>query len=121
MRILHILDHSIPLHSGYTFRTRAILQHQRALGWETFQLTGPKQGKVSAVVEEIDNLVFYRSPELGRRVGAIPFVNQLALVSTLAQRAREVIAEVQPDIVHAHSPSLNGLAALQAARHCRLR
>lgn len=23
MRILHILDHSIPLHSGYTFRTAA--------------------------------------------------------------------------------------------------
>ena len=30
MRILHILDHSIPLHSGYTFRTRNILRQQRA-------------------------------------------------------------------------------------------
>ena len=29
MRILHILDHSIPLHSGYTFRTAAILREQR--------------------------------------------------------------------------------------------
>ena len=44
MRILHILDHSIPLHSGYAFRTLAILKEQRALGWETFHLTGPKQG-----------------------------------------------------------------------------
>lgn len=44
MRILHILDHSIPLHSGYTFRTAAILREQRALGWETFHLTSPKQG-----------------------------------------------------------------------------
>jgi asparagine synthase (glutamine-hydrolysing) len=26
MRILHVLDHSIPLHSGYTFRTLAILR-----------------------------------------------------------------------------------------------
>ena len=25
-RILHVLDHSLPLHSGYTFRTRAILK-----------------------------------------------------------------------------------------------
>ena len=35
MRILHVLDHSLPLHSGYTFRTLAILREQRALGWET--------------------------------------------------------------------------------------
>ena len=34
MRILHVLDHSIPLHSGYTFRTAAILREQRALGRE---------------------------------------------------------------------------------------
>jgi glycogen(starch) synthase len=30
LRILHVLDHSIPLHSGYTFRTLAILREQRA-------------------------------------------------------------------------------------------
>ena len=46
MRILHILDHSLPLHSGYTFRTVAILAQQRALGWETLHLTGAKQGHV---------------------------------------------------------------------------
>ena len=48
MRVLHILDHSIPLHSGYTFRTLAILKEQRALGWETFHLTSPKQGPAAA-------------------------------------------------------------------------
>ena len=26
IRTLHVLDHSIPLHSGYTFRTAALLQ-----------------------------------------------------------------------------------------------
>ena len=31
-RILHILDHSLPMHSGYTFRTRAILRAQRPWG-----------------------------------------------------------------------------------------
>ena len=48
MRILHILDHSLPLHSGYTFRTVAILAQQRALGWETLHLTGAKQGPADA-------------------------------------------------------------------------
>ena len=31
-RVLHILDHSLPLHSGYTFRTRAILKSLQASG-----------------------------------------------------------------------------------------
>jgi hypothetical protein len=42
MRILHILDHSIPLRSGYTFRTLLIPKQQWALGWETEHITGAK-------------------------------------------------------------------------------
>ena len=61
MRILHVLDHSIPLHSGYTFRTRAILREQRRLGWETFHLTSPKHGSGGAE-EDVDGLHFYRTP-----------------------------------------------------------
>ena len=34
MRILHILDHSLPLQSGYVYRTLGIVNQQRALGWE---------------------------------------------------------------------------------------
>ena len=52
LRILHVLDHSIPLHSGYTFRTRAILREQAKLGWQTFHLTSPKQGRTEALREE---------------------------------------------------------------------
>ena len=40
MRILHVLDHCLPLHSGYTFRTRAIVKAQLARGWEVACLTG---------------------------------------------------------------------------------
>ena len=32
MRILHVLDHSIPLHSGYTFRSYQLIKGQQALG-----------------------------------------------------------------------------------------
>ena len=62
IRTLHVLDHSIPLHSGYTFRTAALLREQRALGWETFHLTSPKQGETSAPLEDVDGLRFYRTP-----------------------------------------------------------
>ena len=39
-RILHVLDHSLPLHSGYSFRTRAIMKAQERSGWEVAGLTG---------------------------------------------------------------------------------
>jgi glycogen(starch) synthase len=61
MRVLHIVDHSISLHSGYTFRTRASLEQQRAMGWETFPLTSTKQGKIRALVEQVGELAFYRT------------------------------------------------------------
>ena len=45
MRILHVLDHSLPLHSGYTFRTRAIVTAQKARGMEVACLTGVRHSR----------------------------------------------------------------------------
>ncbi|MGH8597975.1 MAG: glycosyltransferase WbuB, partial [Gammaproteobacteria bacterium] len=78
MRILHILDHSLPLHSGYTFRTAAILREQRALGWETFHLTSPRQGASAATEETFEGLSFLRSPRPAKILSRIPVVRELA-------------------------------------------
>ncbi|HEY1042891.1 MAG TPA: TIGR04063 family PEP-CTERM/XrtA system glycosyltransferase [Telluria sp.] len=115
-RILHVLDHSIPLHSGYSFRTRSILEHQRVLGWQTAHVTGPKQGALAALVEEADGLHFHRTPPLAAGVARLPLLAHLALVRSLSARVLEVAREVRPSLIHAHSPSLNALAALRAGR-----
>ncbi len=120
MRVLHVLDHSIPLHSGYTFRTRAILREQRRLGWETFQITGAKQGAASCLQETVDGLSFYRTPPWGGPLEKLPVLNQWAVIQGLARRLDQVIAETKPDLLHAHSPALNGMAALAAARRAGL-
>ena len=113
MRILHILDHSIPLHSGYTFRTAAILREQRALGWETFHLTSPKQGQTAAEVEDVDGLRFYRSPvPPPGRSG----LNELRQIRAVQARIEQLAAELRPDILHAHSPVLNAIPAIRAGR-----
>ncbi len=116
MKILHILDHSIPLHSGYTFRTRAILQQQQALGWETFHVTSPKHKVAEQAVEEIDGLRFYRSLQTEGLLAKLPIINQWLIVKHLSKRLDEIIPEIKPDILHAHSPALNGLAALKAGK-----
>ncbi|MDP2263629.1 MAG: glycosyltransferase, exosortase A system-associated [Hydrogenophaga sp.] len=113
MRILHILDHSIPLHSGYTFRTAALLREQRALGWETHHLTSPKQGVVKAAADEVDGLLFHRTEPVEGASGRWPVVRELALMRRLAQRIESVARDIQPDLIHAHSPVLNVLPALK--------
>ncbi len=116
MKILHILDHSIPLHSGYTFRTRAILEQQHALGWETAHLTSSKHSAPSEPEETVDGLHFYRTPPDGGLMERLPVVNQWQVVRRLERRLDEVIRRERPDVLHAHSPALNGLAALRAGR-----
>ena len=115
MRVLHVLDHSIPLHSGYTFRTRSILREQRALGWETFHVTGAKQGSGGMLEETSDGLHFYRTPS-GSTLSKLPVLNQIDVIDGLARRLAEIIPVVKPDVLHAHSPVLNAIAALRAGK-----
>jgi len=116
MRVLHVLDHSIPLHSGYTFRTRSILREQRAMGWETFHVTGSKQNSGSALEETVDGLHFYRTPVVDGFLGKLPVLNQKQVIDGLERRLAEIIPIVRPDVLHAHSPSLNAIAALRAGK-----
>jgi PEP-CTERM/exosortase A-associated glycosyltransferase len=116
MRVLHVLDHSIPLHSGYTFRTRSILREQRALGWETFHVTGSKQHSGEMLEETVDGLHFYRTPASNGPLAKLPVLNQVEVIDSLARRLAEIIPQVKPDVLHAHSPSLNAIAALRAGK-----
>jgi phosphatidyl-myo-inositol dimannoside synthase len=116
MRVLHVFDHSIPLHSGYTFRSAAILREQRALGWETFHLTSPKQAGCRVAEETVDGLHFYRTPQPQRLLSRLPIFNVFAQMRATEKRLRNVAAITRPDIIHAHSPALNGVPAMRVGR-----
>ncbi len=117
LRILHVLDHSIPLHSGYTFRTLAILREQRRLGWETFHLTGPKQTGCIVEEENVEGWHFHRTPAAPAGVGAsLPGVAEFALMRQLEQRLQQVAEAVRPHVLHAHSPVLDALPALRVGK-----
>jgi len=116
MRVVHILDHSIPLHSGYTFRTLSILKEQRALGWETFHVTSPKQGPGTERDEVVDGWHFYRTPPPGGILEGVPVLSELELMGETASRVEQVARRVRPHILHAHSPVLNAIPALWVGR-----
>lgn len=113
MRVVHILDHSIPLQSGYVFRTLSILREQRALGWETFHLTGPKQGPTSVTEERVEDWHFYRTPPPGGILEGVPGLGELELMGEIAHRIEQVAKAVRPHVLHAHSPVLNAIPALR--------
>ena len=117
MRILHILDHSLPLHSGYTFRTRAILKAQAARGWAVAGVTGPRYNDQAPDPDTVDELTFFRT---GKPRPAPSPLSDWREVRALAARLDEVIGDWQPDILHAHSPALNGLAAIGVAKRRKL-
>jgi len=113
MRILHILDHSLPIHSGYTFRTRAILKAQIERGWSVAGVTGPRYNEPLPESDTIDGLDFFRTPK--PRPAPSP-LGDWRETWALSKRLDAVIEEWRPDILHAHSPSLNGLAALWSSK-----
>ena len=113
MRILHVLDHSLPLQSGYTFRTRAILKAQIARGWHVAAVTGARQGASAMPAETIDGLDFYRTEP---PAGSLPVIGEWREVAALADRVAEVARDFRPDVIHAHSPVLDALAALRVGK-----
>lgn len=116
MRILHVLDHSLPLHSGYAFRTDSILRAQRAAGWETLQVTSPKQGAGTAAQEEVDGFRYLRTPSGRSALDRWTAFNAARVMRALRARLEEIVARERPDLLHAHSPVLNALPTIGAGR-----
>ncbi len=115
-RILHILDHSLPLHSGYTFRTRAILRAQGSAGWDVRGLTGVRQyqhgQRPDRREEEAEGLHFFRT---AATVSGPSGLREWREIRALEERIVEVHKHWPFALLHAHSPALNGLAAARAA------
>jgi len=117
LKILHILDHSLPLHSGYAFRSHNILRAQGNRGWRPVGVTSPKHEATwkgpSKETDEIDGVCYYRT---GASSNSIAVAGELQLIKSLAKRIEAVAVMEDPDLLHAHSPVLNAAAALWVGR-----
>jgi glycogen(starch) synthase len=109
-RVLHVLDHSLPLHSGYAFRTRAIMTAQSADGLEVKGLTGLRHYAEGPDVERAEGLTFHRTR------GVAGLAREWGEIAALTNSISALVEEWRPDVLHAHSPALCGMAALRAAR-----
>lgn len=112
IKVLHVLDHSLPVQSGYAFRSAAILREQRMLGIATLQVTGPKQGHCDASAQEVDGLCYERTRATATPIARLPAGDPLDVILRLRRRLRGIVERERPDVIHAHSPCLNAIAGL---------
>lgn len=116
MKILHVFDHSLPLQDGYSSRSWAILQQQRARGWIVYPVTGPRQNSTADAEEVVSGMTFYRTTDRPSIWGRLPVIKQFWTIWLVYVRLCQLIPTLKPDVLHAHSPALNGVAAHLAAK-----
>lgn len=116
LKILHVFDHSLPLMSGYAMRSLGLLEAQHRLGWETVHLTTPKHHMAGPTYEEVDGFAFHRTAPVANSLARWPGLNEVALMRATAHRIRHIASYEKPDIIHAHSPALNAIAAAWAGK-----
>ena len=118
MTILHILDHSLPVQSGYAFRSHSILCAQRKNGLDAIAITSPKhyeswQG-VFRLVEQVSGVSYYRSESAGASV--FPLLSEIRLMTGLAKSINRLVRDHRPLVLHPHSPTLNDIPAIIVGR-----
>ncbi len=93
------------------------MKAQIASGLHVAGVTGVRQDQhgyeAKQSLEQADGLNFFRTL---RDVSGPSPVREWREVSAFADRIAEVVQEWRPDVLHAHSPALNGLAALRVAQ-----
>jgi glycogen synthase len=101
------------MHSGYTFRTRAILKAQVGNGWDVAGITGARHTEPGPNVEVVDGLTFHRT---AKPASAPSPLGEWREIRAFAAGIDAFIDTWKPDILHAHSPVLTALATLGVAK-----
>ena len=82
-------------------------------GFDVVAVTSPLQKTQNPPADTIDEIRYLR--DTAKLNGAGPGVREWKLYRMIVSRLREAVAAERPDIIHAHSPVYNGLAAMKVA------
>jgi PEP-CTERM/exosortase A-associated glycosyltransferase len=122
MKVLHVLETSIPHTVGYTVRANAIIENQVKLGLEVVVVTSPlfPVTGIAPAYEEFAGVRYYRTNHIPTPASARSKLGSYwrrAKMMRLYRHAVLAIATAEcVDIIHAHSSYSNAYAAVPAAR-----
>ncbi len=117
MKILHIYDHTEPLHSGYVFRSRSLRAAIERAGHECHILSMPRHyanGDKTIYnhdTEILDNVTYYRTKPTETK---LPIFRELTDIYNAYRMIKRLIKQHDYDYLHVHSPVLGVLASLIA-------
>ncbi len=119
MKVLHILDHSLPYLTDYSLKTRYIIKLQKDLGIKPYIITSPRHETISNPVELIEGIYHYRSvlpQDYEKKENCCPLKQQKIWIRSIEKMICKVVQSHKIDLVHVHSPALNGIASIQICR-----
>jgi PEP-CTERM/exosortase A-associated glycosyltransferase len=118
LKILHVLDHSLPVHSGYAFRSQAIFAAQKRRGWEPVVLTSPKHYESWhgpwVGQEQVGDFMYCRSSPVSK--SSLPLHTEMRIMAAVERQLFKVAKREKPHVLHAHSPILNAIPTLWVSR-----
>lgn len=115
IKVLHVLDHSLPVTDGYSMRSHNIIRNQQQGGLSAVAVTSSKQGESLVDREIIEGVTYYRDRDRRLSVqSTVPLASDVFLMKSLYARIAQVVKEERCEVIHVHSPVLNGLPALFA-------
>jgi hypothetical protein len=118
MKVLHGLEHSLPVHGWYAFCSTSILAQQQALGLEVAAVNSPKQRKAGDAT--VNGVRYFRRPSVSRLLARLPVLAQLEFLPGRFRRLDELTSHKQPDLLHSCPLCLHGLASWWVSHRCEL-
>jgi len=122
MKILHVLETSLPNLVGYTIRAKYIVENQRLHGLDPVVVTSPffRNGNPEIRLEEINEIKYYRTNHIRKPDSKGNKMVSLWTRFRMIQRYKKAVLDIakkeKPDIIHAHSSYTNGHAANYVSR-----
>jgi len=122
MKILHVLETSVPNTVGYTIRAREIVTHQRRMGLDPVVITSPlfATQNTNISLEDIEGIRYYRTNHIPVPAQArskwVSYRIRLQMLSRYRRAVLDIACREKPDVIHAHSSYTNAYGALPAAR-----
>ena len=118
MKVLHVLDVSWPIQRGYSIRGYYITKHQKDDGIEPTVLTSERQYEQNYDACH-EGVKYFRSERKIEPFSKISVLREVLQIGRLRNKILGIAKAENIDLIHAHSPSLWGLAALLARAKLR--
>jgi len=124
MKVLHVVQRSLPILDGYSIRTKYIVENQALKGIKPVVVTSPYHKADDVVTEAgfeiIDGIRYYRTSRYNNikedDLSLFRYLKRYCISYNYLKELERISANEMPDVIHAHSDYLNGLRASQVGK-----